>query len=324
MNKFLGNLPTILRSPDVLDAGGGVVTSSPGPSVGASPSTDNFYSDGPVNDGAAPGAKEVLESGKDAREDFTDPVDKSKQFTPIGEQQGEQKLDDAGQPLAQAAAPVVPTLKLDAETIAALRAQVPAAAPVQQKQALGLTPQQLREKLNPVEVSADTLRSFGFENASEEQVAGFQAFANATVKNAVSISRIMIEQARRDVEGSLGPIFAEREQTQLSNAKQTFYDSNKDLAKYEKIVQVAAADVSPRRQDGSFKTDKELMAEVANLARDTLKGYGIQLSSPANPGASGGRLVPQPNKLSPNGRSGGDNNGQRGKANDADADIYAR
>lgn len=319
MNKYTGQLTTILRSPDINTEGGESVSSTPGAPVGAAPAEDDFYSAGPVADGAVPKADKVLDGGK---EDFTQTPDEG---VKLEQQQGEQTLTEVTKegetPTTPTAAPA--TLKLDAESIAALRSAVAPApkAPVQQP--LALTPQQLREKLNPVEVSADTLRSFGFENASPEQVEGFQNFANAVVKNAVSISRILIDQARKEVTEVLAPIHQEREQAQLASAKETFYSAHKDLAKYEKIVQVAAAEVSPTKPDGTLKTDREIMSEVATLARSTLKSYGVQLSTPANPGASGG-AVPQPNKLSPNGRSGGDNNGQRGRPNDADADIYQR
>lgn len=325
MNKLLGNLSTLLFSPDIpgeaaSSTSGAGVSSVPGKSVGAAPEGDNFYANSPVDDGK-------VTKGDLAKEDFTaeTPEDKSKTFTPIGEQQGEQKLDDQGQPIVEV--PVAQAqpqlLKLDPETIAALRQQGQPATPAKPN-VLQLTPQQLREKLNPVEVSADTLKSFGFEAATPEQVAGFQSFSNSIVKNAVSIARIMIEQKTKEFEQALGPIYAEREQAQLANAKTSFYEANKDLAKYEKIVQVAASEVSPKKADGSFKSDKEIMTEVATLARTTLASYGITLSTPANLSASGANRVPSPNRLSPNGRSGGDNNGQQGKANNPDADIYAR
>lgn len=333
-NKLLGMSNSILFAPatDAAPAGGGV-SSPPGTAPANAPAGDNFYSGNPVEKvtvGGKPaedftdgGAEETTDKGEE-KEDFVDLTKKDDEIV---------ELDDNGNSIEKANEPLKsevknPTLKLDPETIAELRKGL-APQPLEKKsEPAKLSPQQLKEILNPVEVSADTLKSFGFENASPEQVTGFQNFANAVVKNAVSIARVMIDQKSKQFESTIAPIAQNMEKAQLDQTKNDFYSANKDLVKYEKIVKLAAAEVNPQKADGSMKTKDEIFKEVAEATRTTLKGYGVVINTPANPGAGGngnsGKQVPAPNKLSPSGRSGGDTNGQRGKPNDADADIYKR
>lgn len=303
------------------DAGTSVPGATPAP---ASPA-DNFYSadtEGAPEGAAAPAGDTPAAGG----EDFTSPEGEApagEDFVKIGE-----AGDDAAAPAeGEQAAPQAPqapaqTLKLDPETIAALRAglQPPTAPAAPQSQ---LTPQQLKQMLNPVEVTPELLGTLGFTEATPEQVAGFQNFTNAIVKNAVSIARVMIDQKAKQFEETISPIAQQHQQAQVDQTRQSFYAAHKDLAPYEKIVKLAAMEVSPTRVDGSEKSQKEIFDEVAAQTRATLKSYNIHVT-PANPGAPGRKVVPQPNKLSPSGRSGGDTNGQRGKPNNADADIYQR
>lgn len=342
MNKYLGQLSTLLFAPaptieGAVDSGssggsGASVATRPGPSVGKSPVEENIYGNTPDSGADADKQEDFTDKGAGGRqqqspqerEDFT----KSGEVEQTIDQTQEQQLDANGQPIQQVEKKPETFLKLDAETIAALRAPSQGQQVQPQRQAPSLTAAQLKEMLNPVEVTPELLGSLGFTDASPEQVAGFQNFANAIVKNSVSINRQLIAAARKEFEQVLGPLMQHHEAQQLDQTKQTFYGEHKDLVKYEKIVKLAAQEVSPKRADGSFKTDKEIMKEVADTTRATLKGYGVQLetsSTPANPGAGGGNgQVPAPNRFPASGRSGGDTNGQRGKPNDADADIYKR
>lgn len=219
----------------------------------------------------------------------------------------------------QTPAPSAPqTLRLDPESIAALRAQVaPQAAP---SAPAGLDPAQIRAILNPVEITPDFVAKLSSEDPAV-RTQGFQELANMTVKNAVSIAKVLIQQEAAKFSDVLTPITRQHEEAQLSQTKNEFFGAYKDLARYDKIVKMAAAEVSPTKADGSSKSKQEIFKEVAEQTRSTLKSLGINLSQPANPGA-GGNNVPKPNGVSPFGRSGGDNNGQLGKGNNPDADIY--
>lgn len=325
MNKLLGNLSTTLFDPVVDGGGGGAngasVSTTPGRSVEAAPASENFYSSGAVEDGQVGGAAEVLDASDKGADKSADTG--RADFVSLTDEQEPANNAAASTVVAPVAEVKPQVMKLDAETIAALRGQAAAAAPATQTSPK-LSPQQLKEMLNPVEVSPATLQAMGFENPSNEQVAGFQNFANAVTKNAVSIARVMIQQARKEVEGIVAPLSQQHQQSQQDALKNSFYGSNKDLSKYEKIVAIAAKETSQFNLDGSEKSPEALMKEVADKARATLKEYGINLSAPANLGTAAGEQVPKPNRLSSVGRSGGDTNGQRGKPNNADADIYKR
>lgn len=327
-NKYLGMLSTMLWSPDPVTSGSGASVESPGGAApAAAPAIDNIYSDKPDHpelpkeDGGQGGTNPE----GDEKPDFTD-ANTDAIVGEEGEGVGEEpELDENGQPkpvvVAKPAEPVV--MKLDAETLAALRG--PAA--VARQEPAKLTPAQLREMLNPVEVTDEVVANMVHEDPAVRK-ATLQNFANATVKNAVSVTRILIKQARQEVQAALGPITQTMEKQQAEAQKNGFYAANKDLVKYEKIVGLAASEVDLMKFDGTEKTVDEIYKEVGEKTRATLKSYGITLSPNANPGAAavngGNRQVPLPNRLSGAGRSGGDNNGQRGRANNPDADIYAR
>lgn len=331
------NRPNItLFSPEG-DAGSGGVTTSPGAEPKAAPASENFYEASTTTDKGAGDTSKVT-----AKQDFTDgktsvkktAVTDDKPYIDLTEKKvqtpGEDDETDVTAEVAPVEKPpVAQVLKLDAESIAELRKAVTPAAPTAKTEDSLPSPQKLREMLNPVEVTGELLGELGFENTTPQQVAGFQKFTNAIVKNAVSIARVIIDQKAKQFEAALSPISANMEKAQMDEVKTSFYSEHKDLTKYEKIVKLASAEVDPVKADGSPKSRAEIFKEVAEKTRATLKEYGVNLT-PANPGADGEveqvqvTKVPSPNKLSSSGRSGGDTNGQRGKPNDADADIYKR
>ena len=102
------------------------------------------------------------------------------------------------------------------------------------------------------------------------------------------------------------PVATSRQEQELATTKAEFYDTNKDLLKFEKIVKQAATEVQPTKADGTQKSKAEIFKEVATLTRTTLKEFGIDLKA-ANLGSERKEsIVPKANKLSDSGRSGGD------------------
>jgi len=316
--KLLSSLG--LLSPEPLASGSGAGVESPTGNVpGASPASENFYSatdeGGNASASGAPAGAETPVGG-DGAPDFTD-----KGAEGQGEVQAQPALDDQGQPVKPAVEAKPATLKLDAESIAALREAVaPKQAAVAQEPAR-MSAEQLKAVLNPVEVTDDIVAGIRDENP-EVVKATLQNFANAAVKNAVSIARVMLQQAEKRVESALGPIAQQHQQAQQEAVKTTFFAKYPDLTKYGKLVVQAAQEIGADPASANFTPDQSMKA-VADRVIATLTEYGVTLT-PANPGAGGQQQVPKPNKLSPPGRSGGDTNGQRGKGNDADADIYKR
>jgi len=308
----MNNPHSLLFAPVTESPPAGGVVSSPGTAPLDAPSSENFYSSDLPDT-----------SSGDAPQNFADPA-------PVDGDAPEPLAGDADAPVvagADGAALVEPKqslLKLDPETIAELRRGLAPATPTKEAGPAPLSTEQIKQMLNPVEVTMESLQSMGFENPSVEQIAGFQQFSNAVVKNAVSIARVMIQQQVKTFEAALSPLTAQHAESQEKQTRQEFYDGNKDLLKYDKIVRLAAKEVNPFAADGSEKTKEQIYKEVAVNTKATLQSLGIKLESLANPGAVGGGNVPQPNKFAPTGRSGGDNNGQRGKPNSADADIYQR
>lgn len=215
-------------------------------------------------------------------------------------------------------------MKLDAETIAALRAQGASSATVKKVEET-LSPEQIRELLNPVEVKEDSIKMLLDPEATMPQkVKALQDLLNATVKNSTSITRLMMDRKEREFNSLLTPIMRARQEAELAQTKTEFYETNKDLLKYEKIVKQAATEVLPTNLDGSQKTKTQIFKEVGAKTRATLKEFGIDLKA-ANLGSEKKvTVVPKPNKLSDSGRSGGDNSKGKGSDNNPDADIYKR
>lgn len=229
--------------------------------------------------------------------------------------------------------PAPTLLKLDPETIAELRAGLVPSDKKELEKVAELTPAQIRELLNPVELKEDFVTTLlNPDIPPAQKVQAFLAFANAIVKNATSITRLQMERKEREFNDRLNPMFRARDEEIQQRAHNDFYTQNADLKKYEKVVKVAASEITPYKEVGGKRVDKspsEIYKEVADRTRATLKELGITIS-PANPGAGGGQSngevekVPLPNKLSTSGRSGGEASGAKGAANNPDADIYKR
>ena len=352
-SKLLGN-PFMLALPfHAPNEGGGggdaPVGGSPGkPAAGG----ENFYGSPPADSGGEPAAPAVKkdkldtdarkssviddddgagegaggsegegagEGGGEGDEDFGD----LKEFLDgEGKGEGEGDGEGEGEDKKKPAKPEPAVLKLDPESLKQLRDSVQPAG----KQEGGgeqLTPQQLRAMLNPVEVTEDMLKSLGFEAPTPEQVKGFQQFSNAIVKNAYSLTKVMLQKKEEELMGLITPLLGGYQQAQQTQAKQAFFTKYPSLSKYERLVKAAAQDVQASNPDGSPKSQDQIFKEVAAATVATMRDLGISFKPNANPGAGGRSAVPPPNKQSPSGRSGGV--GQAGgKPNDADGDIYAR
>ena len=232
------------------------------------------------------------------------------------EAEGKKAADDK-----KAAAPAAPgAVKLDSESISQItNALKPQSAGGAEK----MDQAEVAKLLNPVVVTEDTLKSLGFTEPTKEQVAGFQTFANATVKNAVSIARILIQNEAKKFEEFLAPISSHIQTQQAEGAKQEFFSTFPSLKAYDGIVKAAALEVSATKPDGSQKTRQEIFKEVAARAMRTLRSSNIQIGKTA-PSANhnAGSGVGKPNAFPGPGRSGG--SGPTGGKNNADADIYSR
>lgn len=326
--KILVNEFSPVLAPDsAAGAPAGGDASSAGPAAGgeAKPSkpVENIYGDGAPETGGDPETPETPETPEKPEGAETPESGGGEDFSDL--QEFVEKEPEADPEKPAAGAPATPTapalLKLDPESIAALRQQT--AQPGQQ-QGEKLTPQQIRELLNPVEVTPETLKALGFTETTPEQVAGFQNFANAIVKNAYSLAKVMISKKEEQLMGMIQPLLGGYQEARVSQTKQAFFTKYPSLTKYEKLVKASAQEVSATNPDGSDKSQEQIFKEVAAATVATMRSLGITIQKPnANPGAAGGRPVPQPNKASPAGRSGGNGNAG-GKPNDADADIYAR
>lgn len=262
------------------------------------------------------------EGGKDDDENFAGD-DGEEKLDGDGEGEGETVEGEEGGTTENQ--PKETVLKLDPETIAALRGNQQPARQVEEKEEQ-LTPQQVKQLLNPVEVTPELVEAIRSEDPAKAQAA-LQAFANATVKNAYSIAKLMIQKKEREFAAMIDPLRASHEQAQVQQVQQTFYSRFAHLQKYDKIVKAAAREVSPVNADGSEKSQEQIFKEVAGSTIATLKSLGIVVNKPnANLGAGAGTNgggVPAPNKFSSSGRSGGENRTQKQKDDDQ-ADIYRR
>jgi hypothetical protein len=306
-----------------------VVESAPSMSGGGSKSPVV----GPVEDGDIYGGKTSdvgdkagKDGGSDEGEDFTDKAgkgdkaDKEEKEVEVDTEETETETEvetEKEEPKAQ-------VLKLDAETIAAIRG--PQVQPRQEQEEAPLSTEQLKQMLNPVDVTPDLVAAIRDENPEVAQKA-LQAFANAVVKNAYSISKLLMQKKEREFSAMVTPLQERHQQAQVAEVRQSFYSKFANLQKYDKIVRVAAREVSPVDANGNEKTQEQIFKEVAGSTIATLKSLGIDITKPnANPSADDGENgngVPKPNKFSSSGRSGGDDRNQKQK-DDEQADIYRR
>lgn len=245
-----------------------------------------------------------------------------------GEGEGVEGEGGDGQPPVKKTVKAQPQLlRLDPESLNALREGL---APRETERGEPqLTPDQIKKIFNPVEVTPESFAKLRSEDP-KVAMAGYQELLNAAVVNATSIAKVMIQKKTKEFEAAMGPIAAQAEQQTATQRKEAFYKEFPVLSKYPKIVKLAAMEVSPTHADGREKTAQEVYREVASLAQKELGQLGVKVeltkqSRPANHGAGGGNGgVPQPNRFSTPGRSGGDLQKKPAKPNAADADIYVR
>lgn len=298
---------------DVAPAGGNTSSSGPGEGRAArpAPAGNDIYGAGEAGEEEA--AKGEQQQAGQGAEDFSGGEGTE------GAQAGEGAEGAGAEGAAEGKATI---LKLDEETIAALRGPRQAQAGPQEEQ---ISPAQIKQLLNPVEVTPEILAGIRDEDPAKA-TANLQNFANAIVKNAYSITKLMLERKEKQINAMLQPIMAQHEKMAVHQVRSEFYSKFGHLQKFDKIVKAAANEVSPTNANGSEKSKDQIFKEVAASTIATLKSLGVQVNSPnANPsaGAPNRGGVPQPNKFGAPGRSGGGNNGKVHE-NNPDADIYVR
>lgn len=198
-----------------------------------------------------------------------------------------------------------------------------------------LSPEEIKKLLNPVEVSAEMLKSFGIAEPTEDQIKGYQAYTAAMVKHFNSIMQLREENLMRKISDYATPMEQFYQEQYARSQRDAFYKDYPKLQKFDKFVKFAASQVKPTDTQGREKTVKQVMKEVAKITNDLLAEAGVNLDanndddndnddSSTNLGAPEQRNstgVPRMASLSTGGRSGGNQN-KGGGANNPDADIY--
>lgn len=194
-----------------------------------------------------------------------------------------------------------------------------------------LTQEQLDKLLNPVRVSREDMAEiFGIEDPatiSDKRLQKMQALLNATVKNSTSMAHLMQEQRMRKLMEDAGPMQSFYQEQQAQAQKTNFFKAHPKLEKFPKFVAFAASQVQARNADGSEKTVKTVIDEVASFVKDLLKESNIDLDADDNSDATvttqatGGSKVPTMASMQTPGRSGGGT--KKGGSNNPDADIYS-
>lgn len=331
MNTFLLGSRSRLLEPRNGDGTGGSGTGGAASAQGDAGGGDNFYgSDDAGGDGGdAQGDAGQGDGDDDGREDFSAGGEGGEGGDDFSNDDPDnpENTDGDGQPTAGKQPAQPQYIRIDPNDLAAIRGT--ANQDQRDQTEPKLTPEQLEKLVNPVRVTDELVAAIGHEDPAVRGKA-LQQFADATVRNAVSLARLMIQRKEKEFEARLGPITQHHQQSQAQATKVAFYSQHKDLAKYEIIVKDAANEVEPIDPvTGREKSQTQIFKEVAALTRVKLAKLGIKLQQQnnqpnANHGAGGGSTVPKPNRFSSSGRSGGDQHSGKGKPNNADADIYAR
>lgn len=232
---------------------------------------------------------------------------------------------DAGNAAEPVAASATPPVKegLSDEQISAVADKffskfAAKATPAQQTKAgFEVTPE-LVESLKPVRVTPQLLAGLGFEDATAEQVQGFQAFADAIVTHAAHVSAFLQQRAIQEAKSEFTPYASYIEEQRAEQYRKSFYEEHKDLQKYGRFVSFAAGQVQPTKADGSYKSAGEISKEVAEATRRLLKEAGVNLDSQsnANQGTVGtGTAIPKmPSLAAAGGSMSGSNQGKQGKS----------
>lgn len=222
--------------------------------------------------------------------------------------------------VSEAAKPAEP---LSDERIAEITARVLKAQQPKQEEPQ-LSAEQIEKLINPVKVTKEDVAELTGQDpatVTDKQVAFLQRFANATAKNATSLSALVLEQRSRALESKYEPVRSYYEQQQARAQVDAYHAQYPHLKQYEKISQSVARTVSPTKVDGSFKTPQEIFKEVSDGVVATLKASGINITaSQARTSASASSAVPTMAQRQQPGRSAAGQS--KGKPNDPDNDIY--
>lgn len=216
-----------------------------------------------------------------------------------------------------------PAEPLSDERIAEITARVLKAQQPKQEEPQ-FSAEQIEKIVNPVKVTKEDVAELTGQDPStitDKQVAFLQRFANATAKNATSLSALILEQRSRALESKYEPVRNYYEQQQARAQVEAYHTQYPHLKQYEKISQSVARTVSPTKVDGSFKTAQEIFKEVSDGVLETLKASGINITaSQARTSASAASAVPVMAQRQQPGRSAAGQS--KGKPNDPDNDIY--
>lgn len=251
-----------------------------------------------------------------------------------GENTPVEVVDKTGTDGAPPKKPVNNGASLTAEQIAEVTDRVVARrmeAARPREKAPEMTQAQIDQLLNPVRVSREDMAEiFGLEDAttiSDKRLAKMQALLNATVKNSTSMAHVMQENRMRKLMEEAGPMQEFYQTQQAEQQKKQFFTAHPKLEKFPRIVQFAASQVNPKNPDGSSKTVKQAIDDIARIAKEHLKESNIDLDAvdPDDTGETtqvtgGGKTVPKMASMQSSGRSGA--GPAKGGSNNPDADIY--
>lgn len=206
--------------------------------------------------------------------------------------EGVEGADETSQP-SQASKPN--TVSLDPETIRMLREQMPAqTSPDQNQQQRQFSKEEIRQKLmeriQPVQVTPETLEQLGFVEPTEQQVKAFQTLLNQSNNQAVNTAKIMLEMQERKFQETLSPMQQYHEQLrqqenqrQAQEAEKSFYSEFNALQQYKPVVQAVAQRISEVDANGNPKTVKAIFKEVADNTVLALKEMGIEVQNVNQP-----------------------------------------
>lgn len=247
--------------------------------------------------------------------------EQTEQSEPETQEQQEEQTQPQGQPALQLAP------EQFQELVNSIRPQAQAQPQQQQQERPQLTAEQIEQMFRPVRMTKDHLKAIGFEDATDEQVKGFQTILEATVQNAVATSRVIQLQKMQELEQQLEPVrqaYIRQEQRQLEDQ---FYGAYPGLKAYPQFVKVAAEQVKSTDANGNPRGLDDVMKEVSDQATALLKQVNPnikldgQSASPSAQQAKQPAGVPKPATPSQSGRS--PQQSKTPNQNNPDADIYA-
>lgn len=196
-----------------------------------------------------------------------------------------------------------------------------------------MTQEEIDKLLNPVKITKEDMAEIlGIEDPntiSDKRLAKYQAILQATVKNANSVTNVMLETRMRKLMEQAAPMEGFYRQQAAKQQEDAFYTRHENLKKYPRLVKAAASQVVATKD----MTVEQAMDAVADMTRSMLKDAGIdpdaeteeggeggESGSTAKHGADGVRPVPKMTSLQKSGRGGGPT--KTGGGNNPDADIY--